>query len=477
MKWIFSFRKFSTLQVCILLGWQVAFAAEVGYEFAWGGISQVIVILVLLVFTVFFFYSRKQQKRLLDRVDSLEKENNTIRCDITNKLAEADRQVKNAEHIHDRFFIETIHEMRTSLSLILGSLALVVQNDDSRKDLSTQLLSAYRNTLTIQDLADLLIGVQRTNDVSNYLRIARYDMVDLARQSCNLFVDWIAMNRVDFRINTQTDVLWVWLDRRKMEFILRVLLTNAFKNTFSYGKVTLNISVVREEGIAYCSLVLEDEGLDEEDNMRRGLQQILNLVNDMGGIYRSNSDQNNTSYSVLIPLGKQYLLNRYVEFVEPEADLVKLTDSKKEEISELIQIVSHKKIAEVGKTLLVIDDSDQICWFLRHVLNKEYNILEARNGLEGVVVAFREEPDLVLCDVMMPIQDGFTTCKKIKSNPRTSQIPVVMLTDRAESEDVITGIEAGADDYITKPFDVEILYSKINRLMKKRDQMEHSSQP
>lgn len=397
------------------------------------------------------------------------KENDMIQREAADKLAEAEKRLKDAESINDNFFIETIHEMRTPLSLVLGSLALVVQNDDPEKDMSTQLLSAYRNTLAMQDLADQLIGTRRSNDVANYLRIARYDMVEIARQICDIFVDWVAMNNVDFRINTQTPALWVWMDRRKMEFALRMLLSNAFKNTFVYGKVTLDISVVNENGKAYSALVVTDEGLDEDESTRRGLKQIMDMADAIGGMYRSESDKNGTSYTIMIPLGKQHLLDRRVEFVEPESDLVKLNARQKEEIAELIHVIPQKK--ETEKKLLVIDDSDQIRWFLKHVFNKEYQILEARNGQDGINVALKEEPDLILCDVMMPVKDGYETCREIKNDPKMAQTPVVMLTAKVESEDVITGIEAGADDYITKPFDVEILRSKINSLMKKRDDM------
>lgn len=397
------------------------------------------------------------------------KENDMIQREAADKLAEAEKRLKDAESINDNFFIETIHEMRTPLSLVLGSLALVVQNDDPEKDMSTQLLSAYRNTLAMQDLADQLIGTRRSNDVANYLRIARYDMVEIARQICDIFVDWVAMNNIDFRINTQTPALWVWMDRRKMEFALRMLLSNAFKNTFVYGKVTLDISVVNENGKAYSALVVTDEGLDEDESTRRGLKQIMDMADAIGGMYRSESDKNGTSYTIMIPLGKQHLLDRRVEFVEPESDLVKLNARQKEEIAELIHVIPQKK--ETGKKLLVIDDSDQIRWFLKHVFNKEYQILEARNGQDGINVALKEEPDLILCDVMMPVKDGYETCREIKNDPKMAQTPVVMLTAKVESEDVITGIEAGADDYITKPFDVEILRSKINSLMKKRDDM------
>lgn len=397
------------------------------------------------------------------------KESDAMQREVSDKLIEAEQRLKDAESIHDNFFIETIHEMRTPLSLVLGSLALVVQHKDEEEDMAPQLLSAYRNTLALQDLADQLIGTRRANDVANYLRIARYDMVDISRQICDLFVDWVAMNNVDFQINTQTTVLWIWLDRRKMEYALRTLLSNAFKNTFSYGKVSLDLSVVQKNGKAYCALSVKDEGLDENESARRGLKQVSDMMDDIGGFFSKETNTRGTSYTLLIPLGKQHLMERRVEFVEPEADLVKLNDRQKEEISEFIQIIPQKKTT--GKKILVIDDSDQIRWFLKHVFAKEYEIFEARNGDEGIKVACEVVPDLVLCDVMMPVKDGFQTCKELKSDTRTSQIPVVMLTAKVESEDVITGIEAGADDYITKPFDVEILRSKLNSLVKRRDQL------
>lgn len=399
------------------------------------------------------------------------KENDTILREAAETEERAQSQVREAESIQDNFFVETIHEMRTPLSLVLGSLSLVVQNKGPEEDMSTQLLSAYRNTLALQDLADQLIGSRRANDVANYLRVARYDMVEIVRQSCDLFVDWIALNSVDFRLTTQTDILWVWFDRRKMEYAIRTVITNALKNTFAYGKVTLDISVVKRDGSSYCSLSVYDEGLDESESARRGLRQVTDMIDDIGGIYENETTTNGTSYTLLIPLGKKHLMERRVEFVEPEGDLVKLNDQQKEQIAELIQVIPQKK--STGKKLLVIDDSDQIRWFLKHVFSKEYQVLEARNGEEGVEMAFQELPDLVLCDVTMPLKDGFQTCREIKKDSRTAQTPVVMLTAKVESEDVITGIEAGADDYITKPFDVEILRSKVGSLLKRRDQLKH----
>lgn len=296
-------------------------------------------------------------------------------------------------------------------------------------------------------------------------------MISITKQICDLFVDWIAMNNVEFHINTMTPVLWVWIDRRKMEFALRVLLSNALKNTYRFGKITINLSVVRVKGKAFCSFSIQDDGLGESESTRLGLKQIADMTENSGAIFEgySSKDETGTQYTILIPLGRSHLMERSVEFIEPDGDLVKLNEMQKEEIAELIQVVPKKK--ETGKKMLVIDDSDQIRWFLRHVFASEYHVLEAHNGLEGVDIAKTERPDIILCDVMMPIKDGLATCREIKAFPDLIQVPVVLLTAKVESEDVIAGIECGADDYITKPFDVEVLRSKINSLLKRREEM------
>lgn len=513
MKIFYPFRKYIYVAILLMLSNRLLFADVANASHSMGNILTIFVILMLIALIGMFLYYNKKEKKGSHEVNELRKqkdefgeklellqqknqeqettistltnnkkeleqilvakikENDTILREAADKEEKAKIQVKEAEFIQDNVFVETIHEMRTPLSLVLGSLALVVQNQTSEEDRSAQLLSAYRNTLALQDLADQLIGTRRINDVANYLRVARYNLIEITSQICDLFVDWIAMNNVDFSVTTQTEALWIWVDRRKMEYSLRTLLSNALKNTFVYGKVTLDISVKHKENNAYCAITVQDEGLDESESARRGLRQIIDMVDDIGGIFESETTANGTTYVMMIPLGKKHLLERRVEFVEPEGDLVKLNDMQKEQISEFIQVIPQKK--STGKKLLVIDDSDQIRWFLKHVFSKEYVIVEARNGEEGVEMAFKELPDLILCDVMMPIKDGFTACREIKSDSRTSQTPVVMLTAKVESEDVIIGIEAGADDYITKPFDVEILRSKVGSLLKRREQLKH----
>ena len=170
------------------------------------------------------------------------------------KYKEAIRRAEELEKLHNSFFVEAVHEMRTPLSLILGYLGQLVQNRELDGLVSTQVLSAYRNTLALQDMMYQLQDIRHGDDVANHMRIARYDLVDITKQICDLFVDWIAMNNIDFKINTQTPVLWVWVDRRKMEYALRTMLSNSLKNTFMYGKITIDIAVVKVDGKSCCSL-------------------------------------------------------------------------------------------------------------------------------------------------------------------------------------------------------------------------------
>lgn len=454
------------------------------------------------LFTVLFHNKQKQEKEneqgetamatlkleneeLKRTIDTLTIKNREIQQLMVNKIKETDnwglaheakyneaiRRAEELEKLHNSFFVEAVHEMRTPLSLILGYLGQLVLNRELDGLVSTQVLSAYRNTLALQDMMYQLQDIRHGDDVANHMRIARYDLVDITKQICDLFVDWIAMNNIDFKINTQVQALWVWVDRRKIEYALRTLLSNSLKNTFMYGKITINIAVVKVDGKSYCSLSIQDDGLDAQDSARIGLKQITDMAETVRAkfIQETMEGQAGTRCTILIPLGKSSLMELPVEFVEPDSSLVNLNEFQKEEIAGFVQLIPQKK--ETGKKLLVIDDSDQIRWFLKLALGKEYQILEARNGEEGVMMAKKECPDGILCDVMMPIKDGFTACREIKTNPGTSQTVVIMLTAKVENEDVIAGIEAGADDYITKPFDLEVLRSKLISQLKRREQM------
>ena len=390
---------------------------------------------------------RVENEELKQSIDTLTVRNREMQQLMVNKIKETDNwtmeqeakcqealnKAAELEKIHNSFFVEAVHEMRTPLSLILGYLGQLVQNRELDRLVSTQVLSAYRNTLALQDMMYQLQEIRHGNDVSNHMRLARYDIVEITKQMCDLFVDWIAMNNIDFKINTQTRVLWMWIDRRKMEYALRTLLSNSLKNTFMYGKITVDISIIRKDGKAYGSLSVQDDGLNEQDNTRIGLKHIKDMAEAVQAqfIQESLPGQGGTRCTILGPLGKRELMELPVEFVEPDADLVKLNEIQKEEISGFVQLVPQKK--ETGKKLLVIDDSDQIRWFLRHALNKEYRIVEARDGDEGVEVAKKERPDAILCDVMMPVKDGFTVCREIKTNPATCQTVIIMLTAKVEN--------------------------------------------
>lgn len=436
-----------------------------------------------------------ENRTLRENVDSLARKNRELSHLLIEKVKETDtwnrkkeekhqetvRNFEEKEKRHNSFFKEVIHEMRTPLSLILGSISEIVRQNTFQGDVSVQLLSAYRNTLALQDLSLQLRSARLGEDVADHLRVARYDMIDITRQICDLFADWIAMNNVDFRINTQVPALWVWIDRRKWEFALRMLLTNAMKNTFMYGRIVIDIAIARlgdekAKERRYCRFCISDEGLDETDTARLGLKQIADMAAAAGVTFCKGKTpaEGGTCYVLFIPLGKHYLMERPVEFVEPDGDLLIFNEQQKEEIAELIRVIPEKIVT--GKKLLVVDDSEQIRWFLKHVFYKEYEVLEACNGEQGLELARKEQPDMVLCDVMMPVKDGLAVCRELKADPDTRYIPIIMLTAKIESEDVIAGIECGADDYMTKPFDVAILRSKILSVLKRQEEVKQYRQ-
>ena len=183
-----------------------------------------------------------------------------------------------------------------------------------------------------------------------------------------------------------------------------------------------------------------------------------------------------TSVTLYIPLGKEHFKGEeYVVFVKPEhiqiddnrAKIITVEDKKKQELQDSI-IPRPIESPETKYKILVIEDHADIRLYLKVLFGGTYNIIMAENGEEGVKVARKEIPDLIITDVMMPVMDGFECCRILKEDLKTCHIPIILLTALVGDEDVVKGIELGADDYILKPFNPEILRTKVKRLIKSR---------
>ena len=193
----------------------------------------------------------------------------------------------------------------------------------------------------------------------------------------------------------------------------------------------------------------------------------------MGQISLVDSPEKDAKISVSFPLDRSVLENDpNIEFVAPEEN--KDIEFESMEIAQLNPVAAEDMVQSTSgtkKTLLIVEDQRDIRLYLKILFDKEYNLLMATNGQEGVDMAMKELPDLIICDIMMPVKDGFECCREVKEGLETCSIPFIMLTAKVEDEDVVHGLEIGADDYMLKPFTPSILKAKVRTLLNSRQML------
>jgi len=311
------------------------------------------------------------------------------------------------------------------------------------------------------------------------------DIVAFVKEAAHSFTDLSEKKQIVFSFHSDLTSLETMFDKDKLEKILFNLLSNAFKFTPPHGKVEVSIGVFEktEEKTKWVTIRVKDSGIGippekQEKIFERffqsdvpssmvnqgsgiGLSITKEFVKLHGGIITVESEVNSGScFNVLIPF-----VDITVDIPQPQsADDSVLPAQYPTEPAKQNGQSDHKT-----PSLLLIEDNEDFRFYLKDNLSQTYHILEARNGKEGLQLALKYLPDLIVSDIMMPEMDGIELCKKIKSNATVSHTPIILLTARTSEEQKMQGFEIGADDYITKPFNFEILQSRIKNLIHQRE--------
>jgi PAS domain S-box-containing protein len=395
-------------------------------------------------------------------------------------LAELDR-AKTA------FFSNVSHEFRTPLTLMLGPLeGLLAKKDSLSPDEQEQLNLAYRNSLRLLKLVNSLLDFSRIE--AGRVK-AWYTPVDLAAVTADLastFRSALEAAALELVIDCPLLSEPVYVDREMWEKIVLNLLSNAFKFTFQ-GRVIVRVEV--KDRLAVFSVSDTGTGIPEAELPRLferfhriegsrgrtyegtgiGLALVQELVKLHGGTISADSRVNQgTTFTVSIPLGSAHLPKEQVGTVDaPRAATVSLSSYIGEAIAWLPEIDSGSEAppqvrTEAGKArVLVADDNADMREHLRRILGEEYDVLFAKDGREALETIRAEPPDLLVTDIMMPALDGFELLKKLRSDPGTQSLPVIFLSARAGGEMRVEGLEAGADDYLVKPFTANELRARV----------------
>jgi len=383
-----------------------------------------------------------------------------------------------------KFFTNVSHEFRTPLTLILTPLEKILKNtqDDNQKK---QFQLIYRNAKRLLNMVNQLLDFRRMEVQEVRLNPSEGDIVHFIKETAQSFSDLSEKRNIALNIQSNVPSLETFFDKDKLEKILFNLLSNAFKFTQENGRVEVLINpyTMPDDPGRWIQILVKDTGIgippEKQDKIFErffqddlpksmvnqgsgiGLSITREFVKAHGGTITVESEVNKGStFQVLIPVQEiqhaEAQVEKTVEEVVPLAEL---------------SISDEGKDAPASKkpTLLLVEDNEDFRFYLKDNLKFQYKVVEASNGKEGLKQAQYHIPDLIVSDVMMPEMNGVELCNKIKNERNTSHIPVILLTARSGEEQKIEGFEAGADDYITKPFSFEILQSRIKNLIHQRE--------
>lgn len=369
-----------------------------------------------------------------------------------------------------RFFINLAHDIRTPLTLIKAPLN-EIEKEPLTESSRSALILAKRNTEKLINMVTQLLDFQKIEREAMNLQVEETDI--------NSFISSIVSNfeplAYEKGIHLQTLLLPEkeskgYIDQRKIAIILDNLISNSIKYTRKHGNVWIKcnedkgqlIIEVTDDGIGISNLDQKKlfnrfyRGENATNSKETGSGIGLLLTKKMtllhkGAIKFSSTEGIGTTFYIRVPLSK----NSYsqTEIIKKEFPLKKESLDKKE-----------KKKAK----LLIVEDNEELRNYLAHYFHHEYQVLESADGEMAMETVKKENPDFIISDVMMPVLSGIDLCQQLKSNIETCHIPIILLTSLAEREDIIKGLNAGADDYITKPFDLPVLKSKIAGIINNR---------
>jgi len=385
------------------------------------------------------------------------------------------------------FFTNISHEFRTPLSLIINPLKEAREKD---KELTT----AYRNARRLLSLVDQLLLFRKADSGADVLKIGRLDMVEITKEVWLCFIQQAKAKGIDYGFAGEVKDPVIYADREKIEIALFNLLSNAFKFTPDGGR----INVVLGENAGEVSVTVEDSGpgiaaSDMEGIFGKfkgmaqkgfgiGLYLVKHFVEShRGRVYCQSEVGFGARFTIVLRKGVSHLPADSVQVGDGHSEglLGELVDGAeagapdKEDVPVLLT-EDGKTADEVitgKKSLLLIDDEEEIGQYLDHLFRDKYLLYRASNGEDGWKLAQQVIPDLVISDVRMQGMDGVELCNKIKRSEALGHIPVILLTGETATEARLRGIEGGADDYITKPFDKDLLQAKVETVLRNRDQL------
>jgi len=392
------------------------------------------------------------------------------------------------------FFTNISHEFRTPLTLILGPLQQILANYNGTNEMYKKLLVIEGSANHLLNLINRLMDFRKLENHQVTLESAEGNIVKFTREIFLSFIEYAKDGGYDYTFESSEEEILVYFDRYKLERVFYNLISNAFRYTPKGGNIHLKMTHDNEN----LFIAVEDSGVgiaaehidkifdlffevpthnNVQKNYNKGTGIGLSIVKNIVKLHKGNIEVTNKKtegvvFKVTLPLGKEHLL---------ESEIIsdfKISDDIEQYHAQLetSEIIEHEDIddfvvSDTKQTILIVEDHKILRSFMKNLLKKEYNIIEAENGKIAFEKALQHLPNLIISDVIMPEIVGTELCSKIKENLKTSHIPVILLTSRTSLVYKFEGLESGADDYISKPFNLTEFKLRVKNLLNSTERL------
>ena len=435
----------------------------------WASPLAYFIYFVLLVITLYFSY------RLVYKFYNL------------NQAVEIEKQLTNHKL---RFFTNISHEFRTPLTLIQGAVDNLREQTDVPERIKSQVNMLSRNSNILTKLIDQLLEFRKLQNNVLTLDLEEIDMVGFAKEIFESFEEAATQKNIDYQFHCELPSLMMFVDRRKTDKILFNLLSNAFKFTNKGGKIELRLEYNEQDKKCLMQVLDNGVGIDKEKQhlifsrfmqinfSASGTGVGLSLVKEFvdvhkGKVWYENNTGGGSVFCVELSTDKEiYSGANFISRPLPDKDSMKpepLTQLDQEPVDIVLPEIDDAILANVK--MLIIEDNDDMRTFLVEEFSRYFMVDCAENGVLGLKKAIDTNPDMIICDVMMPEMDGFEVTRQLKEEFQTCHIPIILLTAHSSIEHRMEGLQSGADAYITKPFNRKFLLANVFKLIEQREQL------
>lgn len=453
-------------------------------------VSIIALILISLSLLGTFFAYRAKSKSNIKLAKSNEeiKAQARVLTEQKEQLISLSQELEEATQVKLVFFTNISHELKTPLTLILGPVETLLTSENLTVDQKELLELTKRNSKKLFRLISQIIEFRSYENGKLNLFLSKNNLKDYIEELSVPFFDFAKRKNIDFRLNSKEEEDFsMFFDKDKIEKIYINLLSNAFKYTDNEnGKVEVRVFKIDIEKKVYAKIEVFNTGkaIPEEHikNIFKRFYKVnphdagtgigLALTSALVEMHRGmidveSEDGNGTTFSVIIPFEHEQDIQEYrIDSIDyhPQISTESILDEPIEEPqNDEIDIDTQNM-----PSILVIEDNADVRSYIRKILGNNYVILESEDGVQGIEKAIKYSPDVIISDILMPHKDGFEVCMTLKENLSTSHIPIILLTACALDEQRAIGFESGADAYISKPFNAELLKIRIRKLIENR---------